>query len=55
MKFNKWRSFKLFILKKWYKYILRREYKIGWKMNGPNAVIINDEHITILNVKENNE
>lgn len=50
-KARRWQSFKLFLIKLWYKYILRREYRIGWKMTGPNAVIINDEAICKITLK----
>ena len=39
------KNFKQFFTKLWYKYILRREYKVGWITTGTKAVIINDKHI----------
>ena len=30
--------------KLWY-FISKKEYRLGWKMTGPNVVILNDNHI----------
>ncbi len=44
-KVSRLKMFKHSLKKLWYKYILRREYKVGWKLTGPKVVILNDKCI----------
>ncbi len=47
---SRWSIFKNRFKNLWYKYILRREYRVGWIMTGPKIVILNDEHISKITI-----
>ncbi len=44
---SRWKSFKYRLKELWYKYILRREYRVGWMIHEEvGIVIINDYAIS---------
>ncbi len=49
---SRWKSFKYRLKRLWYKYILRREYRVGWILLDPVAVILNDEAVCKVTIEK---